>query len=105
MRGDRRRSSRSRPVSIGKAVPKVLAELGFDEANAGLRVAECWEEVVGAEVAGHCRPTLLRGSVLEVRADSSVWCQQLQLRAPEMLAALRRVLGDDAPSDLWFRVS
>ena len=59
---------------------------------------------VGSEVARHCRPTALRGDRLEASVDSSVWCQQLQLRVPEILAALRRLLGDDAPSELWFRV-
>ena len=34
-------------------------------------------------------PSALRGDVLEASVDSSVWCQQLQLRAPEILAGLR----------------
>ena len=93
------------PEVIGKLVPRVLHELGFDASARVLRVVERWEEAVGPEVASHCRPTALRENRLEVSVDSSVWCQQLQLRTPEILAALRRVLGDDAPSALWFRVS
>ena len=42
--------------------------------------------------------------VLEVTVDSSVWCQQLQMRRPELLASLREALGADAPRDLWLRV-
>ena len=48
----------------------------------------------------HCRPSALRGAVLEATVDSSVWCQELQLQRREILAALRRELGDAAPSDL-----
>jgi predicted nucleic acid-binding Zn ribbon protein len=99
------RRAKGEPEAIGKLVPRVLHELGFDASVRVVRVAERWEEAVGPEVASHCRPTALRADRLEVSVDSSVWCQQLQLRAPEMLAALRRVLGDDAPSALWFHVS
>jgi len=91
--------------AIGKLVPRVLHELGFDASARVVRVAERWEEAVGPEIASHSRPVALRADRLEVNVDSSVWCQQLQLRAPQMLAALQRVLGEDAPSNLWFRVS
>ena len=99
------RRAKGEPEAIGKLVPRVLQELGFDASARVVRVAERWEEAVGPEIASHCRPTALRENRLEVSVDSSVWCQQLQLRAPEILEALRRALGDDAPSALWFRVS
>jgi predicted nucleic acid-binding Zn ribbon protein len=94
----------SEPESIGQLVPRVLKDLGFDETVRILRVAERWEEAVGPEIARHCQPVALRGERLEASVDSSVWCQQLQLRSPEILASLRQVLGDDAPSELWLRV-
>jgi predicted nucleic acid-binding Zn ribbon protein len=98
----RRRQGEFEP--LGRLVPQVLRELGFDAALGVMRVVECWEEAVGAEVARHCRPTALRGGTLEASVDSSVWCQQLQLRAPQILAGLRRVLGDEAPGAVRFRV-
>jgi len=94
----------SDPESIGQLVPRVLKDLGFDETVRILRVAERWEEAVGSEIARHCQPVALRGERLEASVDSSVWCQQLQLRSPEILASLRQVLGDEAPSELWLRV-
>lgn len=89
---------------IGALVPRVLSDLGLEASSRVLRIAELWEEAVGAEVARHCRPSALRGDVLEASADSNAWCQQLRLRAPEILEALRRVLGEEAPSKLWLRV-
>ena len=54
--------------------------------------------------APHARPIALRNGALEVAVDSSVWCQTLRLRAPELLDALAQALGDDAPRALWLRL-
>jgi len=98
------RSARRPPEAVATLLPSVLGELGFDEMARVLRIAERWDEALGPELAPHCRPETLRGDVLEASVASSVWCQQLQLRAPEILAGLRRVLGDEAPSKLRLRV-
>ena len=93
------------PVEVGTAIPGVLSELGLESAAGVVRIASAWTEAVGPEVAAHARPSVLRGRQLEVEVDSSVWCQQLQLRRDELLAGLRRVIGEDAPADLRFRLS
>jgi len=98
------RARKSKPEPLGPLVERVLEDLGAGNSARVMRIAEHWEAAVGAEIAAHCRPTVLRGSVLEVTVDSSVWCQQLQLRGPEIIEALRAELPADAPSDLWFRV-
>jgi len=100
----RRPKRKGQPERLGKLVPRVLKDLGLGESARALRVAEHWEEAVGAEIARHSRPNALRGGVLEVTVDSSVWCQQLQMQQPELLRALREALGDDAPRGLWLRV-
>jgi predicted nucleic acid-binding Zn ribbon protein len=69
-----------------------------------MQVQGRWAELAGAEAAAHSSPEALRGPVLDVRVDASVWGQQLQLRSPEILRALRELLGDDAPTELRFRV-
>ena len=98
------RSRKSEPEALGKWVQRVLEDLGAGDSARVLRIVEHWEEAVGSEIAQHCRPTALRGNVLEATVDTSVWCQQLQLRGPEILAALQAVLPEEAPSKLWFRV-
>jgi predicted nucleic acid-binding Zn ribbon protein len=99
-----KRPQRRAPESLGSLLPSLLRDLGFDESARVLRIAERWEEALGPELASHCRPEALRGDVLEASVVSSVWCQQLQLRTPEILEGLRRVLGEDAPSKLRLRV-
>jgi predicted nucleic acid-binding Zn ribbon protein len=95
---------RTQPRKISTALGQVLGDLGLDGATAAFRIAELWSEAVGADVAKHCRPVIVRAGVLEAEVDSSVWCQQLQMRRPELLAKLQATLGEDAPSDLRFRV-
>lgn len=88
------------PRALGSVLAGVMNDLGFDEAGGIVRIAQSWEAAVGPEIARHCRPTALRGATLEATVDSSVWCHELQLQRPRILAALRRELGDAAPSDL-----
>ena len=95
---------KSRPKPIGNVVGQVLADLGLEAAQDAFRIGEVWEQAVGSDVARHCRPVAVRGKVLEAEVDSSVWCQQLQMEREQLLAALREVLGDAAPSDLRLRV-
>jgi len=98
------RARKSQPEPLGPLVAQVLEEIGAGDSARVMRIAERWEEAVGAEIAAHCRPTALRGGVLEITVDSSVWCQQVQLRSPEIVEALRAALPAEAPSELWFRV-
>ncbi len=98
------RRSRGRFEPIGSLLPRVMSDLGLADTARVMQIAARWEEAVGREIAEHCRPTALRGDLLEATVDSSVWCQQLQLRVPEILEGLRRVLGEEAPSDLRMRV-
>jgi len=98
------RSRKTEPEAVGIWVQRVLEDLGAGDSARVLRIVERWEEAVGAEIALHSEPTALRGNVLEVTADSSVWCQQLQLLGPEILASLKAVLAEEAPTQLWFRV-
>ena len=95
---------KSQPEAVGGLIAQVLEELGASDGARVARIAERWREAVGPDIAQHCWPTGLRGTVLEATVDSSVWCQELQLRAPSILEALRSTFGDAAPSELWFRV-
>jgi len=91
---------RREPRPLGSLVAGVMDDLGLAEASAIVRIAACWEAAVGAEVARHCRPSAMKGATLEAKVDSSVWCNELQFQRTQILAALRRELGDAAPKDL-----
>jgi predicted nucleic acid-binding Zn ribbon protein len=95
---------RGRPTALSEVVGRVLGELGLDSVAKAHRIGQVWSTAVGEAVADHARPVAVRGEVLEIAVDSPVWSQQLQLRKPEILAALGRVLGADAPRELRFQV-
>lgn len=92
------------PQRMSEALGDALAACNLDLAAPIARIGDDWTSIVGGEIAAHCRPIGMKGGVLQVDVDSSVWCQQLQLRSPEILAALRRHFGTVAPEDLRFRV-
>jgi len=105
MRGRGRAGRRKgKPTAVGDVVSRVLGDLGLDGVARAHRIGAIWEQAVGAQIAAHCRPLGLRGEVLELEVDSPVWSQQLQLRKPELLAALERSLGAEAPRELRFQV-
>jgi len=95
---------KSEPTRVASVLGRVLDDLGFGSARLAMQVQARWAELAGAEAAAHSSPEALRGAVLDVRVDASVWGQQLQLRSPEILRALRELLGEDAPTELRFRV-
>jgi predicted nucleic acid-binding Zn ribbon protein len=95
---------KSRPQAVGELVNRVLGDLGAGAAARAVRIADRWEEAVGPEIAHHSQPVAIRGDILEISVDTSVWCQQLHLRTPEILEALRRVVAEDAPSEVWLHV-
>ena len=97
-------SSTRAPQAIGEVLGGVLAAIELDLAAPAAAIGDNWEAIVGREVAAHCRPIGVKAGVLHANVDSSVWCQQLHLRSPEILAALKNFLGTAAPMDLRFRV-
>lgn len=103
---DRRRGKRRKGhmEPVADLVGKVLGDLGLDGVALAHRIGAQWTDIVGAQVAAHCRPLGIRGDVLELEVDSPVWSQQLALRKTDILAKLEEKLGPDAPRELRFQV-
>jgi predicted nucleic acid-binding Zn ribbon protein len=95
---------KSEPRRVEAVLGRVLDDLGLGSARIAMRIQERWPALVGEAAAAHSTPEGLRGSTLEVRVDASVWGQQLQVRSAEIVAALRELLGEAAPSELRFRI-
>ena len=99
-----KRRPKSKPMPIGDVLPGVLGDLGLGAAATAAQISEAWAEIVGRDAALHSWPAALRGTVLDIEVDSSVWAQQLQLRRTALLDELSRCLEGEAPSDLRFSV-
>ena len=92
------------PQAVADVLGGVLAAMNLDLAVPAAAIGDNWEAIVGREIAEHCRPVGIKAGTLHADVDSSVWCQQLQLRSPQILLALKDFLGSAAPTDLRFRV-
>jgi predicted nucleic acid-binding Zn ribbon protein len=91
-------------VAIGTAVDRLLRQRGMEDALVLGRVASCWEEVVGPEVARQVRPQFVRDGELVVSVDHPAWATELELAGSAVLGRLFEQLGDVAPKRLSVRV-
>jgi predicted nucleic acid-binding Zn ribbon protein len=91
-------------VPIGSALNRLLHERGMEDALVLGRVASCWEDVVGPEVARQVHPRLVRGRELVVTVDHPAWATELELAGSAVLGRLAERLGDVAPERLTVRV-
>jgi predicted nucleic acid-binding Zn ribbon protein len=59
-------------------------------------VQRAWPAVVGSSIADQAAPTAERGGVVTVSCAASVWAQELDLMAPQLVAGLNDALGRSA---------
>jgi len=91
-------------VPIGTAVDRLLRQRGMEDALVLGRVAGCWEQVVGPEVARQVHPELVRDDELVVSVDHPAWATELELAGSAVLSRLYEELGEMAPKRLSVRV-
>lgn len=63
-------------------------------------VQRVWSRAVGAGIAAEAAPVSERGGVLTVACSASVWAQELDLMAPQLLARLNELLASGSISRL-----
>lgn len=85
--------SRVAPRPISAALDGLALSLA--PATALARVQGAWEGAVGSVIATVARPTCERQGVLTVTCDSSVWAQELELMACDLLPRLNAALGQE----------
>ena len=83
--------SRMAPRSVSLALQELTSALA--PATTLARVQEVWEQVAGPAIALAARPTAERGGVLTVTCEASVWAQELDLIAEQLLPRINAALG------------
>ena len=88
-----------------RALSVALADLTRDLAPATTlaRVQEIWERTAGHAIALAARPTAERGGVLTVTCEASVWAQELDLIADQLVPRINAALGADEIHELRCR--
>ncbi len=79
------------PVQLADALGRLLGSLDVPPADLLSTVFQRWEEVVGADVARHCRPAAVEGDRLVVLASDSTWASEVQWLASEVLARINEM--------------
>jgi predicted nucleic acid-binding Zn ribbon protein len=95
--------SRAAPRAIGSAIGELTAALA--PASTLARVQAVWERAAGELIAAEAQPSAERDGVLSVICESSVWAQELDLMAGELLARLNDALGEEALRELRCRAA
>ncbi|MCX6357416.1 MAG: DUF721 domain-containing protein [Candidatus Aureabacteria bacterium] len=92
-------------MRIGDVLDTLLRKLGLDKKARDARIVQEWERIVGPTIARHSAPAGMRGKILIVNVDSSVWLAELSRFFKEkILAAVRAELGEERIQDIRFRI-
>jgi predicted nucleic acid-binding Zn ribbon protein len=81
---------RRAPRSMGLALSGLADELAPQTMLAAVQRA--WPTAVGEAIAAEAQPTAERGGVVTISCSASVWAQELDLMAPQILARLNASL-------------
>ena len=81
------------PKVFGSAVRELLRDRGWDETVAVASVMGRWEQLVGSEVATHCRPERIDDGTLVLVAESTAWATQLRLLSRTIVDKLAKEIG------------
>ena len=82
-----------------RSVPRAVAEIlpaavpGLAERLVEHAIRREWRSLVGPEVARRAQPRALASGCLQIVVDNSPWCQEITLRAPEIVATLAARFG------------
>ena len=100
---DPRRPGDPRPLRDSLA--EVSADLGLPEPDALASVIDEWQNLVGSEVAAHCRLTSLRDGVLRVTVDTAPRGTQLRYLEAELVERSATLFGPGVVRELRVRVA
>lgn len=81
------------PVPFSAAIRRLVEERGWEDTTAAASVLARWDELVGPELAEHCRPVSLLDGELVLVAESSAWATQLRLLTRTVQARITGQVG------------
>ncbi len=73
------------PGRIGDALRELVGDREWNDTLAAAGVVGRWDEIVGSDLAAHCRPTRLDGDELTLVAESTAWATQIRLLSRQIV--------------------
>ena len=83
------------PARFADVVARLMKVRGWQKPAAEARIFGTWEQLVGADLAAHCRPVKLTDAELTIEAESTAWATQLRGLAGRLLARIGAEVGRD----------
>ena len=91
------------PARLGEAVADLVSERDWTRTLNAAGILPRWAQIVGPEIAAHCRPERLDAGVLSCVAESTAWATQLRLLNRQILARIAVEVGPDIVDSLKVR--
>jgi predicted nucleic acid-binding Zn ribbon protein len=86
------------PQLLDNTIDRLVNDRGWTTDVAVAGAIARWDQIVGPDVAAHCRAERYADTELTVRADSTAWATQVRLLAPSLVKRLNEELGDNTVS-------
>lgn len=83
------------PSRLGDTVAELVSERDWTRALNAAGILPRWAEIVGPEIAAHCKPVRLEGGELSCVAESTAWATQLRLLNRQILGRIAAEVGPD----------
>lgn len=82
------------PQPVGSSLDRLLSDRGWAQPLSVAGVIGRWRDVVGDQVADHCRPETFADGALVVRADSTAWAMEVRRLLPQLERRLAEEVGE-----------
>lgn len=83
------------PAPLGDAVADLVSQREWTKTLTAAGLLPRWEQIMGADIAAHCRPERLEAGELTCIAESTAWATQLRLMAAQLLGRIAAEVGPD----------
>jgi predicted nucleic acid-binding Zn ribbon protein len=91
------------PAPIGATVDDLVAQRKWEATVRSAGLLARWDQIVGADIAEHCRPERLEDGELVCVAESTAWATQLRMLSAQVLTRIAADLGADVVRRLRVR--
>jgi predicted nucleic acid-binding Zn ribbon protein len=78
---------------LGGLVNELVRDRSWERTLNAAGLAPRWPQIVGEDIAAHCRPDRLVDGELTVIAESTAWATQLRLMSRQVLARITTEIG------------
>ncbi|MGI8808402.1 MAG: DciA family protein [Acidimicrobiales bacterium] len=92
------------PRPLSDSLEAVAKNLGGAGGPGLVDLLQRWPEVVGEQLAAHCRPVSLRANLLTIAADEPAWGAQLGWLEADLRRRLDEALGAGAVTRIAVRI-